>query len=449
MSNDVIFQVTDFDTVDEFVDEGDDISSYKFVIRMFGITSDNKKVYVKATDFHPSFYVQLPKGFKHNEISNLLSVAKKKVEWYEENNNKEGLSNSLKDNKVVKKHIFKEFNDYALFDFLKLSFYNYEGFKAYERAFNWGIKLGYGKLVKYTLYQSNVEPLLKFIHAQNLKSCGFVKISKYDKLSPDDVQTYDDIAITAHYKNVTLHQEDSICPLVIAAFDIECYSCDGKFPRPSRDSDKIIQIGTTFSKHGESECFLRHIITLGTCDPIDGATVKSCKTEKEVLMAWQKLITKVNPDIITGYNIFGFDYQYMEARATKLGCQKEFSQLGRMKGEESKFVVKDLSSAALGKNKLQYYVMKGRVNIDIMKDVQKNHKLTSYKLDNVAAEFIRDKVVKVDVGKCETTIYTKTSTYGLEVGDISKCVIMMDCQIMCLKMMQNLKCCQLNVINIL
>ena len=56
---------------------------------------------------------------------------------------------------------------------------------------------------------------------------------------------------------------------------------------------------------------------------------------------------------------------------------------------ERDFVVKELSSSALGDNKLKYIPMIGRVHIDLLKYVQREYKLTSYKLDNVSAHFMK------------------------------------------------------------
>ena len=85
--------------------------------------------------------------------------------------------------------------------------------------------------------------------------------------------------------------------------------------------DPVIQIATVFMRFGEDKPFLKHIITLDTCDDIEGAVVVPCETEEEVLLGWTKLITSQDPDIITGYNIFGFDYKYMKDRAHELSLE--------------------------------------------------------------------------------------------------------------------------------
>jgi DNA polymerase elongation subunit (family B) len=151
--------------------------------------------------------------------------------------------------------------------------------------------------------------------------------------------------------------------------------------------DGIIQIGTTLHRYGERECFMKHILTLGSCDHIEGVEVDQCETEEELLLKWQQLIIEINPDIITGYNIFGFDFNYMKERAQELGVLDKFMMLGRLKAEKSKYVEQKLSSSALGDNILRYIQMIGRTSIDMMKTIQRDHKLDSYKLDNVAQVF--------------------------------------------------------------
>ena len=157
---------------------------------------------------------------------------------------------------------------------------------------------------------------------------------------------------------------------------------------PPVQGDKCIQIGTTVHYCGESECFLKHIITLDGCDPIEGAIVESYKTEREVLLAWTAFIQKLDPDIIIGYNIFGFDFKFLYGRSEELDIKSKFCNLGRIKDLECPFVEKTLASSALGDNELSYLEMHGRVLIDLLKVIQRDHKLDSYKLDAVAHHFM-------------------------------------------------------------
>lgn len=161
---------------------------------------------------------------------------------------------------------------------------------------------------------------------------------------------------------------------------------------PHMEGDPIIQIGTTTHCYGEKEASEKFVFVLGSCDPIEGAEVFTFETERALLVAWTKFVRdRVDPDIMLGYNIYGFDFEYMYDRACELGCDVEFRTLGRIRNKVCEYRSKMLSSSALGDNLLKYIEIEGRVVIDIMKVVQRDHKLDSYKLDNVAHHFTGDK----------------------------------------------------------
>ena len=204
---------------------------------------------------------------------------------------------------------------------------------------------------------------------------------------------------------------------------------------PTLQGDNVTFIGSTFVRYGEDKPYLNHCIARDTCDPVDGAVIESYKTEKEVLLAWSKLIQKENPDIIIGYNIFGFDYQFMYLRAKELQCEKEFLKLSRKKNEvclkrdwrtgkegleESTLVI------ASGQHDLKFVKMTGRLQIDLYNYLRRDYQLTSYKLDYVSGYFIGDGVKKLEyiagtseAGTSEsgtiTKVYSKNLT-GLENG---------------------------------
>ena len=157
---------------------------------------------------------------------------------------------------------------------------------------------------------------------------------------------------------------------------------------PQLKGDPCIQIGTTFHKYGETKCSFKHIVTLGTCEPIDGVIVEECESESDLLIKWRDVILRTNPDIITGYNIFGFDFSYIVDRAEELGVINELLTISRIKSRLCQYKIQKLSSSALGDNILKFIEMPGRVLIDLMKVIQRDHKLDSYKLDLVGQHFL-------------------------------------------------------------
>ena len=78
--------------------------------------------------------------------------------------------------------------------------------------------------------------------------------------------------------------------------------------------------------------YKNHCLVLNTCtNPNDNQEIVDV-TVKDVLK-WTQLIQEENPDIIIGYNIFGFNYEFLFRRALENGCHFDFLQLSRNIGE--------------------------------------------------------------------------------------------------------------------
>lgn len=158
---------------------------------------------------------------------------------------------------------------------------------------------------------------------------------------------------------------------------------------PPLKGDEIIQIGMTFHRYGEQEVNRKIVFSFGTCTSLEGIEVIECKTEEDMILKWVNVVNESDPDIVTGYNIFGFDFSYLYERAKELGIARELCRIGRFKDFVSQYKEQKLSSSALGDNLMKYINMEGRTIIDLMKVVQREHKLDSYKLDAVANHFMK------------------------------------------------------------
>ena len=160
---------------------------------------------------------------------------------------------------------------------------------------------------------------------------------------------------------------------------------------PELKGDPIIQIGVTSNRVG-SRCFRKWICTLGTCAAVAGAEVEQCATERALITAFARHVREVDPDVMTGYNIYGFDMKYIHERAREVGAVDELMKtIGRRTDAPARFVEKRLSSSALGDNVFWLIETPGRVMVDLMKVVMRDHRLESYKLDNVAHHFTGEK----------------------------------------------------------
>ena len=114
-----------------------------------------------------------------------------------------------------------------------------------------------------------------------------------------------------------------------------------------------------------------------------------------MLMAFKEYLMEKDIDIITGWNIFGFDLEYIMKRAVMTGCDQTFYEMSKMKNHSCELVYKKLSSSALGDNDLKILPMPGRFIFDLFHEVKKGYKLDSYKLDNVSKLYLGDN--KIDM----------------------------------------------------
>jgi len=183
------------------------------------------------------------------------------------------------------------------------------------------------------------------------------------------------------------------------------------------EGDKTTFIGSTFWRSGEKEQYLNNCIVLGESSDIDmpNTEITCVATEKKLLLAWRDLIVSEDPDIIIGYNIFGFDYAFMCDRAKETNCYNEFLKLSRNKNEECE--VKDSTlQIASGSHALKFIEMNGRVSIDLYNYFRREFNLESYKLDFVGGNFIGDKIKEfVNIG--ETCKLMSKNMSGLQVGN--------------------------------
>jgi DNA polymerase elongation subunit (family B) len=189
---------------------------------------------------------------------------------------------------------------------------------------------------------------------------------------------------------------------------------------PKLEGDKVTCIGSTFMKYGDKEPYKNHCIVLKSCSDllIENSIIESYDTEKEVLLAWQKLIHKENPDIVIGYNIFGFDYEFMFKRAEENNCEHEFLKLSRNIDEvcgtidknTNKIKIEESSiQIASGQHDLKFIKMNGRLQVDLYNFFRREENLSSYKLDYVAGYFIGDYVKSYK----NTLSYTEIKTINL------------------------------------
>jgi DNA polymerase delta subunit 1 len=94
--------------------------------------------------------------------------------------------------------------------------------------------------------------------------------------------------------------------------------------------DPIIQISVVSSSLLNMNIQQKSIITLGSCNPIQDTTIIQCTSEEQLIKEFESIIKTENPDIVTGYNILGFDFPYIVNRAKQKHLIIKLGRLGEI-----------------------------------------------------------------------------------------------------------------------
>jgi DNA polymerase elongation subunit (family B) len=187
--------------------------------------------------------------------------------------------------------------------------------------------------------------------------------------------------------------------------------------------DPAIQIGIVLSTN--NKITEQHIFVLNGSDALDGIIVHNYTTERNMILDFIKFLNKKNPDILIGYNVFGFDERYLFERMEELDIHNDdnFQKLSRIedivKYDIRKPIVslqtKFLSSSALGDNNLYIWTTTGRLHIDLYFYIKRIESLSSYKLDDVCRHYMSGKLSGIEI-KGDTWLLQTNATKDAEIG---------------------------------
>ena len=346
------------------------------LISILGKTEHGKSVCV-TTAFEPYFFVKLPGGTTERDVRVLFNDI-----------------NDLKPDHVTSYSLVEKkdvwgFQNNEKFAFMRLNFKTLMDRRKVNSIFAYN-----NKFKRFHVYESNIDPVLRLMHRTGIQSTGWLDTGTEcvrSHLAKVDIDLW-----CNDWTTLKPVERDDIAPFVVASVDIECNSSTGKFPDANVRDDACFQIAVSLCTFGNDEPYEKVCLCYKNTE---GPDVMSFDTEREMLEAFQKYLHEKDIDIITGWNIFGFDLEYIYTRAQIVDCDPEFFNLGKLYDPPSELVLKKLSSSALGDNFLKLLPMSGRFIFDLFHEVKKGYKLDSYKLNEVSKLYLGDQ--KIDMSPKE------------------------------------------------
>jgi len=365
----VVFQALTWETKDT-----DD----EYLVSIFGKTSEGKSVCV-TTAFTPYFFIKLPRNITQQKVQIIYNKIERACP---------GCLVSY--NTIHRKDVWG-FQNNEQFPYLQLFFRNLASRRMVAGRLRRPLP---DESIRMKMYESNLDPVLRLMHRTGIQSTGWLDTGDTCTTA---YNAHVDIDIECkNWRDLKPVENPETAPFVVASVDIECNSSTGKFPDADIDGDACFQIAISLCKFGSDEPYDKTCLCYKKTDPdLEGSTILSYDTEREMLMAFREYLHANDVDIITGWNIFGFDLEYLMKRAIITRCDLKFFQLSKLRGHNCELTLKKLSSSALGDNDLKLVSMPGRFIFDLFHEVKKGYKLDSYKLDNVSKLYLGDN--KIDM----------------------------------------------------
>lgn len=285
---------------------------------------------------------------------------------------------------VARKQKLYYYQHQRKFPFVRVRFPSMEARKRAYYALNNFQTTIFGKPTTFVVHEYEASPLLQLVCEQDIPTCGWIE---HDGVERAHGMTQCSKEYNVKAINLRRHDDESVIKPTIMSFDLEVYSPnDKRMPSSAIDTDCIFQISCVVEdKTGHVTNYLIH---WGNCDPVPDVRCIRTDSEKSLLMEFHRLIRTVNPNVVIGYNIFGFDMQYMIDRAKKWGIFQEFDVLGMHNHQHSKEKVIRWSSSAYAHQEFHLLDTEGRIFVDLLPIMRRDYKFSNYKLKTISTFFL-------------------------------------------------------------
>lgn len=174
----------------------------------------------------------------------------------------------------------------------------------------------------------------------------------------------------------------------IFIFDIEVQSSSTGMPKSHilADSIEMISVVTYYTMKQETQKkFILHKANASL--QLDDCTEIICNSEIDIIYKFFDLINSEDPTIITGFNIFGFDIDYIISRLKLKLC--EIPDISKGIPNQVHIIPIEWKSDAYGYNKYDKLVIGGRIILDMFLYF-KRVKLDRYNLNFIAHKYINE-----------------------------------------------------------
>ena len=212
----------------------------------------------------------------------------------------------------------------------------------------------------------------------------------------------------------------------ICAIDIESYTPNHKQFTNALDPDHpFYMISVIYSRYKCPGSAKKYVIMTPECSEVPECDeIIKVNDEVDLCNGLVDLIRRLDPEIITGYNIYSYDFPYMN---TRLGRKAQKWKRGGRLNRETEFYSKNWKSSGYGNNVICYPIWHGSVVVDLLTVVKRDFKYDMYTLDFVAKQILgqkegKDKITAEQMFIIYENVKRTTNNYNSICAEIKEFV---------------------------
>ncbi len=427
-------------------------------IRCWGKDTDNRVVLLKITDYPVTFYVDM-QGARNVEHPSPSSGSRKRknptpttIRWNRDALDmfENTLSRTLGQDQptaiqFVKRKYLYCCNVEPQRNMARLQFRNEKAGQHCVNILKRGLKFGYIGTLAFTCHEDKISTITKFMSQQDVSPTQWIRIQTPTlEEGPSKVSTaFSEYRATYTYVkgvNCTCTPmeggvrpiRDLVQPCRLVAFDIETYSSRYMmFPDPTIPEDECFIISVVLQNGEDKDTRKKWCLTRGNPDiwTLDcNFELILCTDEVDLISRFCSLINQLDPDVLTGHNVWGFDMKYLYVRSNLIHgtCLPNLSRLvdnvetklsnadpGWSEGKDGKGKECDITAALTGiapsdscregqststtkkqkkssysRKLIHVFEMEGRISLDVYHAAESQYKLPKYTLEFLSQHFL-------------------------------------------------------------
>jgi len=384
-------------------------------IRIYGMNDAGEDVCVKVHDFTPYAYLELPDISGVDWERHAVNLGR------EIDNICGGYCPCLKKQLVRRKRLYyayttpiedSESNEAVQrrdFYYLFCSFASETHRKNFSWKFGRNINIpGIRDKIKLKVHEANASARLQMCTLRDVLTAGWLQFPIERRIPAERQETICDAEYMVSWKQLSASAKEYTPGLLVMSWDIEVYSSiPSSMPKASRPADIVFQMSCVLWRMGTApETAEKYILTLGEpCPDLlenDNIIILTYGNEAELLLGYADFVKQHRPNIIVGYNIFGFDLEYMVERAKFRYVDSEFRTHGFHNTPAN---VKEISwsSSAYANQSFTFVDTEGILYIDLLPVIKRDYKLSRYSLNFVSEHFLgahKDPLSPQGIFKC-------------------------------------------------